>query len=181
MDEIFELLRKANVKALLQVHTFVIEELRERNIVRSSNAPLGDYTEHVFKKAFGWSLENNAASGHDAVDTESGSRYQIKGRRITANNPSRQLSFLRRLPERKFDFLAAALFNADYSIYKAALVPHVLLEPRSRFSRSTNAWLFKLEDVVWTLPDVRDVTSELTRIMQRPRRFWAWRPANRVS
>jgi len=84
MDHILGLLKTANVKTLLQVHTFVIDELRERKIVRSSNSPLGDYAEHIFEKAFHWKLENNAASGHDAVDAN-GLRYQIKGRRITAH------------------------------------------------------------------------------------------------
>ena len=84
-----------------------------------------------------------------------------KVRRITAHNVSRQLSFIRRLPDKTFDFLAGVLFNADYSVLRAAIVPHALLEPRCRFSKHANGWLFKLEEGVWSLPDVRDVTNEV--------------------
>ena len=126
-----------------------------------ANQPLGDYAELLFARAFEWRLENNSSSGHDATDSATGLRYQIKSRRITVHNGSRQLSFLRRLPERTFDFLAGVLFNADYSILRAAIVPHALLEPRCRFSKHANGWLFKLDESVWSLPDVRDVTNEL--------------------
>ena len=60
-----------------------------------------------------------------------------------------------------FDFLAGILFNTDYTVMRAAIVPHArLLEPRSRFSKHANGWLFKLHDDVWELPGVRDVTNE---------------------
>jgi hypothetical protein len=137
-----------------------LKSCASEKIVRSSNAPLGDYAERLFEVAFSWTLESNAVAGHDATDGV-GNRYQIKSRRITAHNGSRQLSFIRRLPDKTFDFLAGALFNADYSIRRAAIVPHVLLEPRCRFSEHTNGWLFKLEDDVWDIPEVRDVTNEL--------------------
>ena len=160
MDDILSLVRTSKVSTLLQAHAAIIDELRDRKIVRSSNAPVGDYAELLFKNAFSWTLENNSASGHDATDA-GGARYQIKGRRIKARNGSRQLSFIRRLPDKTFDFLAGVLFNADYSIRRAAIVPHVLLEPRCRFSKHTNGWLFKLEDDVWDMGGVRDVTIEL--------------------
>jgi hypothetical protein len=159
-DDVLAFVRTAKVNTLLELHANILEVLRDRKIVRSSNAPLGDYAELLFSRAFSWTLQNNSASGHDATD-DAGLRYQIKSRRITPHNRSRQLSFIRRLPDRTFDFLAGALFNADYSIYRAAIVPHSLLEPRSRFSKHANGWLFKLEDDVWTMPEVRDVTDEL--------------------
>jgi hypothetical protein len=161
MSDFSTLVKQAKVKELLELHAAILEELRERNIVRSSNQPLGDYAELLFSRAFNWTLKNNSTSGHDAADA-SGLRVQIKGRRLTAHNASRQLSFIRRLPEKKFDCLAGVLFNADYSIRRAALVPHDLIEPRARFSQHANGWLFRLEDEVWALPGVRDVTGELT-------------------
>jgi hypothetical protein len=159
-DEISVLVRPLKVTELLQLHGAILEELRERKIVRSSNGPAGDYAELLFSQAFSWVLESNSASGHDAMDG-AGQRYQIKSRRITPHNRSRQLSFIRRLPDKTFDFLAGVLFNADYSIYRAVIVPHSIIEPRCRFSKHANGWLFKLEDGVWAIPEARDVTDEL--------------------
>jgi len=159
-DEILAWVRARKVNELLALHGAILDELREKKIVRSSNGPAGDYAELLFSRAFSWVLEGNSASGHDAKDGD-GQRYQIKSRRITRQSKSRQLSFIRHLPDKKFDFLAGVLFNGDYSIYRAAIVPHSLLEPRCRFSKHANGWIFKLEDDVWTMPEVRDVTDEL--------------------
>ena len=43
--------------------------------------------------------------------------------------------------------------------------------------------LFHLAGVIliWFIRNFQFSDEQLTRIMQRPRRFWAWRPANRVS
>src|SRR5580704_10951675 len=96
------------VAELLRLHGDVLDELRVRQVLRSSNGPSGDYAERLFCRAFGWENRNNSASGFDAVD-RAGVRYQIKGRRLTPTNRSRQLSFMRRLPERPFDILAGLL------------------------------------------------------------------------
>ena len=159
-DEISAFARARKVNELLELHGAIIEELRLRKIVRSSNGPIGDYAEYLFAKAFDWELVGNAQKGYDAKD-KNGQSYQIKSRRITPHNGSRQLSPLRSLPEKGFTFLAGVLFNADYSIYRAVILPHVVIEPRCRFSKTVNGWLFKLGDDVWQMPEARDVTPEL--------------------
>ncbi len=60
-----------------------------------------------------------------------------------------------------FDFVAGILFNADYSVMRAAIVPHQLIRQRARFNEHTNSSIFYLNDSVWSLPDVRDITAEL--------------------
>jgi len=42
-------------------------------------------------------------------------------------------------------FSSGVLFNPDYSIYRAAIVLHRIIEPHFRFSRHANGWLFELE------------------------------------
>lgn len=153
-------LATASVRELLQLHGAVMQELGRREVVRTSNSPVGDYAELLFATAFSWDLESSSAAGHDATDKE-GVRYQIKGRRLTKANGSRQLSFLRRLPERKFDFLAAVLFDHAYRVQRAIILPHDSLEARSRYSAHGNGWLFRLEDSCWSMPLARDVTKEL--------------------
>jgi hypothetical protein len=159
-DQRPELITGASVRQLLEIHGQISDELIARGVTRTSNNPGGDFAELLFSLAFGWDLAGNSASGFDAKDAE-GLRYQIKSRRLTRRNGSRQLSALRRLPEKPFDFLAGVLFGSDYSVLRAAIIPHELVEPRCRYSKHVSAWLFLLDDAIWELPTVRDVTDEL--------------------
>ena len=153
------------MRGLLLLHSQIMDELRERGIVRTSNGPVGDYAEVLFARAFGWTLETNSAVGFDATDA-AGSRYQIKSRRITARNSSRQLGALRRLPDRNFDVLAAVLFDEKYAVRRAALIPYAVVVTRAKIAVHTNSWRFMLEDRVWTLPGVRDVSADLENAQQ---------------
>lgn len=150
----------ASVRDLLKLYGVVLDELRRREVVRTSNSPVGDYAELLFATAFGWQLEISSAAGHDATDKD-GLRYQVKSRRLTKANGSRQLSFLRRLPEKKFDFMAAVLFDGACQVQRAIILPHEGLEARCRYSKHANGWLFRLEDSCWDMVGARDVTDEI--------------------
>lgn len=150
------------VADLMRLYGDVIDELRDRGVVRTGNAPLGDYAEHLFAKAFSWSLASNSASGHDATDA-AGLRFQIKSRRLRSTSKSeRQLSEIRSLPDAKFDMLAGVLFDRRFDVYRAALVPHAVVVQRAKFIPYLNAWRFMLDDDVWHVPGVRDVTAALS-------------------
>ncbi len=157
---------KLSVSQLLKLHSAVLEELREREVIRSSNAPTGDYAELLFSKAFGWKLESNATSGYDAIGGNR-QRFQIKCRRITAHNTSRQLSALRNLASKPFDILAALLFDESYVVTRAALIPIEVVVEHSKFTTHVNAHRFMLRDSVWLLPNVRDVTEQLVAAQGR--------------
>ncbi|HVB67049.1 MAG TPA: hypothetical protein VNE67_04225 [Acetobacteraceae bacterium] len=148
------------VAELLSEYGAILDELRRRRIVRSSNNPLSDYAELLFCKAFGWSREGNSTSGHDATDA-AGVRYQIKGRRLTCHNPSRQMSAIRNLDAIPFDLLGGVLVDESFQIIRAALVPIAVVRERSVHQAHTNSWRFLLRDDVWKLPGVSDVTAEL--------------------
>lgn len=156
-----DFIRDATVKGLLVLHGQIMDELRDRGIVRTGNGPVGDYAEVLFARAFGWTLETNSATGFDATDA-AGVRYQIKSRRVTARNPSRQLGALRRLPDHNFDVLAAVLFDENYAVRRAALIPHSEVVTGAKFMAHTNSWRFMLDDRVWGLSGVCDVTAEIT-------------------
>src|SRR5664280_580678 len=100
---------------LLALHATLGDERRARGITRSANNPAGDLAEYLFCKAFGWNQAGNSHANVDAVGSD-GTRYQIKGRRMTRFNSSRQLSAIRDLAGGHFDFLAGVLFNEDYSV-----------------------------------------------------------------
>lgn len=150
----------ASVRELLLLQAEILNELRDRQIVRTSNSPLGDYSELLFATAFGWEPQRNSSSGYDAIDTE-GTRYQIKSRRITPWNSSRQLSAIRRLPEAHFDILAAVLFDETFRVMKAVLVPHSVVLAHAIRVEHTNSWRFMLHDRTWSFDGVTDVTAKI--------------------
>jgi hypothetical protein len=151
------------VPELLLLHTRIGDELRRRGVTRSANNPTGDLSEYLFCKAFGWKQAGNSNANIDAV-AEDGTRYQVKGRRITQFNKSRQLSAIRDLKGGHFDFIAGVLFNEDYTVMRAALIPHSVALERAKFVERTNSHRFLLRDDVWNAPGVQDVTAALKAV-----------------
>jgi len=158
----FPLVRDGTVSEVLALYAAALDELRERGIVRSANGPGGDYAELLCVRAFGWSRTANSVASYDAID-RANRKYQVKSRRIVTPKTSRQLSALRNLSQESFDFLAGVLFNGDFSVMRAAIIPHRIVAERSRFSAHTNSSIFFLDDTVWKIPDVRDITAELRK------------------
>jgi len=111
---------------LLRLHSKATEELRRRKIVRTNNNPLGDYTEWLVAKCMGLRLAENSKAGYDAI-SDTGVTFQIKGRRITPSNKSRQLSAIRNYDTKDFDWLVAVIFDQNFDILNVYLVPHEVI------------------------------------------------------
>ena len=146
---------------LLANYADIGDELRRREVTRSANNPAGDYAEHLFCLAFGWERAGNSVKSYDAIDQTSGSRYQVKSRRLTDATTSRQVSALRGLDGDCFDYLAGILFSRDFSVSRAAIVPYSTVLENSKYGVHTNSWRFFLRDGLWDLAGVMDVTNQL--------------------
>ena len=154
-------LRDKSISQLLALHAANMEELRLRGVLRSANNPTGDLAEYLFCTAFRWKQEGNSAKGFDARDTR-GKRYQIKGRRLHRRNKSRQMSAIRDFDG--FDVLAAVLFDDNYRVIRAALIPVDVVRKKSTYVAHTNSRKFLLRDEIWDIPDVVDVTHHLRAV-----------------
>jgi hypothetical protein len=155
--------------ALLALYSAIVEELHGRGVVRSTNNPVGDYAEYLTARAFGLSLAGNSSIGYDAV-SDGGIRYQVKSRRLTPRNPSRQLSAVRGLEPSgdPFDFLVGILFTADFVVQRAALVPVAVVRQLAVRNDYVNAWRLMLRDSVWAMQGVEDVTDRIRAAADAP-------------
>ncbi len=156
-------LRDKSISQLLALHAANMEALRLRGVLRSANTPTGDLAEYLFCKAFRWKQEDSSTKAFDAQDAI-GKRYQIKGRRMHRRNKSRQMSAVRDLDG--FDVLAAVLFDDDYRVVRAAHIPVEVVRERSTFVAHTNSHKFLLQDEVWDVPGVIDVTDRLRAVLE---------------
>jgi len=149
-------LRELSVKELLQLHSSIINELKRRKIVRTKNNPVGDYTEWLVAKGIGLELAGNSSTGYDGIDSE-GVKFQIKGRRVTPDNKSRQLSAIRKLDEKTFDQLAAVIFDENYEIIDAVLIPHEVIGEYAKYRSHVNAHILLLKGPILNDPRVREI------------------------
>jgi len=148
---------------LLELYADILDELQKREVVHSTNNPVGDYSEKLACDALGLEAMPESTKGFDAVDAD-GLKYEIKGRRPTNKNQSRQLSMLRGLPQKQFDYLVGIIFHENFRVMKATVVPHAVVLDRSSFSKHANAHIFHLKDEVWQIAGVRDITKELKTV-----------------
>ncbi|HZO52698.1 MAG TPA: hypothetical protein VFB63_08275 [Bryobacteraceae bacterium] len=150
-------------REILALYALLMETMRERGLVRSANGPAADIAEGLVAKAFLLTLNTASTAGYDGVDP-SGSKIEVKCRRLTRRNPSRQLGAIRNLEDAHFDSLAGVLFNEDFSVFRAALIPFHIVKEQATFVAHTNAWKFVLRDTVWSLPGVQDITERLRQV-----------------
>ncbi len=150
-------LTELDEKELLRLQASVTNELLQRGVVRTQNNPLGDYTEWLVSNALGLELESNSKAGYDGVDSN-GVKYQIKGRRVTPKNNSRQLSAIRKYDEKHFDVLVAIIYNEDFNIIEALQFPHDVIRDYAKYKDHVNAHILILKGPI--LMDKR-VTSIL--------------------
>lgn len=150
-------------RELLKLYTELMAELRAREIVRSSNGPGADVAEGLVAKALSLTLNIASTAGYDGIDPH-GHKIEVKCRRLTRHNKSRQLSAIRDLESAHFDFLAGVLFNEDFSVLRAALIPFLVVKDHAAFVKHTNGWKFVLRDSIWLLPGVEDITERLQQV-----------------
>lgn len=134
-------LQSMNEQTLLRLYSELMEELRDRELIRTSNNPVADYAEKIAVEYMGLTRLGKEERGYDAVDKNK-KRYQIKGRRITRHNSSRQLGVIRDFDDKLFNYLIAVIFNDDFSVAEIWKVPYQFVKKHSRFSKHVNGNMF---------------------------------------
>jgi len=150
------------VSELLRSFADILDELKERKVVRTRNNPVADYAEWLVAQQLGLLLERNSKRGYDATDQD-GKHYQIKSRRLDRTNESRQLSVIRNLDAAEFVYLIGILFNRDFTVKEAYKIPHGVIKEHARFSELQNGYILHLQGEVLTVPEVENITEVLSK------------------
>ena len=137
-------LKNLENRELLQLYGKLMEELRQRELIRSSNNPVSDYAEKIVSEKLRLSLQRKSSKGYDAIDESTGTKYQIKARRLTRHNKSRQLSVIRNLDQKLFDYLIAVLFDEFFKPIEIWKIPRETIPKYARYSPHQNGHILVL-------------------------------------
>ena len=68
--------------ALFSFYRAILSELKSRGVIRTENAPAGDYAEYLVASAFSGELAPNSEKSRDVL-TSDGEKLQVKARVVS--------------------------------------------------------------------------------------------------
>jgi hypothetical protein len=159
-------LSESTVLDLLGLYSGILVELCERGVLRSVNNPAADYAECLVAEALHLTPAPKSTKGYDAVGQD-GKRYEIKSRRVTRRSRPTRFSAIRKLEENHFDFLVAVLFDEDFLVQRALVLPREHVTRQAFWQAHVNAWILPIRDDFWDTQATQDITSRLRKLQKR--------------
>lgn len=160
------LLKELGTKDILGLYSELLEELRRRDVVRSSNGPIADYAEWLVCEALKLRRAKPSEKGYDAQD-ESGARYEIKARRYTEHSRTTHFSPIRDLEGVHFDYFVGVLFEVDFSVREALILPRKVVVDLAKYREHVHGWILSIHFWMVAVSDVRNITLELRSVQER--------------
>lgn len=143
---------------LMQLNQETLAELERRNVIRTRNNPVSEYTEWLVSNRMGMVLAPASTKGYDAI-TSDGRKVQIKSRKNNAKNKSMILGIIRNYELNQFDDLIAVIYHPDFSIRYALQIPHELVKIYGRFNQHQNGYTLSMTAKLLSDRRVVDITQ----------------------
>jgi hypothetical protein len=148
---------------LFSFYRAILGELKSRGVIRTENAPVGDYAEYLVATALGVQLPHNSEKSWD-VRCNNGEKLQVKARVVSypARPDQLQLS-----PFRSFDFdyaVIVLLSAADYTVMRASKVPRHVIESSAIYRAHVNGKVLFARPEIMNHPDATDLTAILRAV-----------------
>jgi hypothetical protein len=138
-----------SVEELLRMSREPLLELKARGIVRTLNAPAGDYAEWLVARTVGGTLTPNSTKSYDVHVAQSGERIQVKCRIVVhpTRRSERQLSPFRSW---EFDSVVVVLFDEEFGVRRMTKLPRALVRAAAKNQAHVNG------DVVFAVDSLLD-------------------------
>lgn len=141
-------------KQLLELYGSIMSVLRERGLLRTANNPAADYAEYLVARKLGLYLAHNCNACYDA-ESKTHVKYQIKSRRITSVNSSKQLGVIRNLETANFHYLIAVIFDEFFNVLDVYQIPKKIISKYARYSEHQHGHILTLRGKILEDKDVK--------------------------
>ena len=141
-------------EGLLECYSDILDELKNRRVVRTKNSPISDYAEWMVANNLGLKLMNSSQAGYDAIKESDGTKFQIKCRSCDG----RQLGVIRKLELHDFDYLIAVIVDEKYKILKVFQIPYNNVSKHAIFNKHQNGHILHLRGEILNDEGMEDIT-----------------------
>lgn len=141
---------------LMKLNQLTLDELERREVIRTRNNPVSEYTEWLVADKMQMELAAPSTKGYDAT-TLDGRRIQIKSRKNNLKNKSLVLGIIRNYELNQFDELIAVIYNTDFSIRYAISIPHELVKEYGFYNQHQNGYTLRISNSLLIDPRVKNI------------------------
>ncbi len=150
-------LTSLSVAELLRLYASTLDQLLERGVVRTRNAPAGDLAERLAAIVYGGALAPNSHKSADVL-LDDGRTVQVKSRVVGTESKGGNYSFIRSWD---FDLAVFVLFDvATYGVIQAIEVSSDEARAASSFSNHVGADRLRLSENLLAMSTARDLTGD---------------------
>jgi hypothetical protein len=145
---------------LFALYRAILRELKSRGVIRTGNAPVGDYAEYLVATALGGQLAPNSEKAW-AVLGRDGEKLQLKSRIVSEPPEPGQLQLS---PFRSFAFDSAVivlLSAPDCTVLRASKLPCHVVESSAVYRQHVNGRVLFARPDIMGHPDATDLTAAL--------------------
>ena len=148
---------------LFSFYQAILSELKSRGVIRTKNAPAGDYAEYLVATALGGELAPNSEKSWDVLGND-GEKLQVKARVVSDPAEPGQLQLS---PFRSFGFDSAVivlLSATDYAVSRASKVPRYVVESSVKHRDHVNGNVLFARPEIMGHPSAVDLTADLRAV-----------------
>ncbi len=132
---------------LLRLSAAIVGELARRDVVRTNDAPIGQYAEWLAEQILGGSRVTNSNPAIDIVGTNEFGNVQVKARILRGGGmKDRQLSPFRSTTGPGYDFVLVLLFCSDFTVKRAVILSAGVVAGHGRHSAHVNGRIVRATD-----------------------------------
>jgi hypothetical protein len=156
---------------LFSLYRAILRELKSRGVIRTENAPVGDYAEYLVATGLGGQLAPNSEKAWDVLGND-GEKLQVKARVVSDPAEPGQLQLS---PFRSFGFDSAVivlLSATDYTVSRASKVPRCVVESSAVYRQHVNGKVLFARPEIMGHPDATDLTATLRAAQTGRERIW---------
>ena len=148
---------------LFSLYRAILGELKSRGMIRTENAPAGDYAEYLVATALGGQMAPNSEKSWDVLGND-GKKLQVKARVVSSPAQPGQLQ-LSPFRSFSFDFAVIVLLSAtDYAVARASKVPRHVVESSATHRQHVNGKVLFARPEIMNHPDAIDLTAALRAV-----------------
>lgn len=143
---------------LLRLHGKILDAFEERQVCKTRNQPIAGYSRWLIKNKLGLQQVDNPNEKYDLYDGKV--KYLVRSRQISKNK-NIPFGVIRNIHESNFDNLITIVYDKDFNIIEAYMIPIDVLLNKVVYNGYQNGYILRRKHLDIIKDDIENIIDRL--------------------